>query len=137
MSEDGVSLYTKNGRVIKTEGLEHDVSIISSNPNSISWKDISENQFIYSVNLSNPDFLSASIVENKKFVDYMDITKIEDGKKVKVKKIHGFGSIEQIKWRYKNLYYINEETGILEKSVQHIHPRLEPLHLQFYFKYRK
>ena len=65
----------------------------------------------------------------------MHINKFTDKADIKVKKFRGFGSIGHIGWNYKNLYYANDQTGIIEKSVQHIHPMLEPLHIQYYFKY--
>ena len=135
VSEDGISIFTENGRVIQTQGLKHDVVTISSSVNETTWTNISDDQLIHKVNFTNPIYRLASIVENKKFVYYMHINKFTDKADIKVKKFRGFGSIGHIGWNYKNLYYANDQTGIIEKSVQHIHPMLEPLHIQYYFKY--
>lgn len=135
VSEDGISIFTENGRVIQTQGLKHDVVTISSSVNETTWTNISDDQLIHKVNFTNPIYRLASIVEDKKFVDYMHINKFTDKADIKVKKFRGFGSIGHIGWNYKNLYYANDQTGIIEKSVQHIHPMLEPLHIQYYFKY--
>ena len=128
VGQDGVSIFTQNGRVIKTSGLDHNFEISSHSD------DASEilNEKYETINLYNPDlylatlhsFSSPSYSQMNRFGSNIDVIKIKENI-----------SIDLIGWNESNYYYKNIESGVIEKAKQHIHPRLPALSIEFYYKF--
>jgi len=136
ISEDNVAVYTRNGRIIKTEGLEHNIDIFSESRNDFDLVNNDSTLNKYSLNLYNPDYLSAQIIETIEYVDEIDLLKIADQPRVKTKKYRVYGSLPNIKWDYKNLFYVNSDSGFIEKSHQFIHPKLPIINLEYYLIFK-
>ena len=125
---DGVSIFTQNGRVIKTTGLDHNFEILNpiANPLEIS------NMRYETINLYSPDLylatLSSAISLSNSEIDRF-------GSKIEAIKIKEDVSIELIGWNESNYYYKDNSLGSIVKSKQYIHPRLPALSIEFYYKY--
>ena len=124
---DNVSIFTENGRVIKTIGLDHNLDISSKSR-------VLNNEILIheTINLTNPDLYSALLtsVRSSKLDTFFRF-----GEKVDALRISEDAAIKLIGWKKSNYYFQNLESGLVEKSKQHIHPRLPALNIEFYYKF--
>ena len=129
VGEDAVRIFTKNGRVIKTEGLEHNLEILRPRNNIIEDEESIQYE---SLNLYNPDLFLA-VNESSATVRNDQIRRL--GSRIEVLKVIERNSVSSIGWKYKNLYYKNVDSDDIFKVEQHIHPRLPVLKVEYYYKF--
>lgn len=125
-SSDDVAIYTYNGFVLKTEGLEHN---IETNYYNLQL----DQELIQNINYLNPPLfgieLDISILSENK-------AKLKKGPfDIETKLIHIRKRIPFLKWNKVDKFWINKETDLVEKSWQYIHPDLPKMNLIFYYKY--
>ena len=131
VSKDNVFIVIKGGRIIQTEGLVNNLTNFVTpdinfrefidNPTSLS------NFFVY-YSYDEP-FLSNLKVEIsliKKGYQEIEIL----GKTRNLLLIEEILSNEQIRWKKKNLYWVDPSDFFVWKSIQHISPKLPPFVLQ-------
>ena len=124
---DSVKIYTLNGRIIKTVGLNSNIEILRPSDNIFLTSDVYE-----TVNLFNPDLISSTIHRSMKSRK-ATIKKL--GHSIQVNRIEESFDLDLIGWSGVNLYYQNTTTGQIESSEQRIHPRLPIVKIEYYFKY--
>lgn len=113
VSSEGEVLLTKQGRLIKSFGLQHNVDVIQR-------EQIAENEFLTSVFLDSPRALITKISKHHSFEnDEFDI-------------VEEF-SVSRLNWRGKNLFKFND-SGLVEYSYQYFHPKSPPIEMYFYYK---
>jgi hypothetical protein len=126
-SIDNVSIYTYKGFIIKTEGLEHD---ISTNSKSLSL----EEPLKLNINFLEPELYGIE-VQLMKLKSEANI--LEKGwLKTNTTLHHIARGISFLKWRKVDRFWVNTTTRMVDKSVQHIHPDLPPINMIFYYKYK-
>jgi len=125
---DDVSIYTLNGRVIKTTGLVSNIEIIS--PDVKSPDEI--RNYHESINLYNPDLFSATL-DSSVSSDPSSFTRF--GNKVSALRVREDISIGLINWNRSNYYYYNPDSAFVEKTKQYIHPRLAAIEIEFFYKF--
>ena len=109
VSESGEVIITKNGKVVKTEGLPHNIDLIES-------KKIESNKQEAFIFLSNPD---AFITQRLTIITTDDSTK------------ELFKTI-RFKWKGENVYKYNAN-GLPIFTRQDIHPKLPIIEINFYY----
>jgi hypothetical protein len=124
---DSVKIYTLNGRVIKTAGLNSNIEIVRPTDNMFLTSDVYE-----TINLFNPDLISSNIHRS---MNSRKTTIKKLGRSIQVNRIEESFDLDLIGWSGVNLYYQNTTTGQIESSEQQIHPRLPNLKIEYYFKY--
>ena len=151
---DGVKIYTQNGRVIKTFGLTHDFEIlnpVTRTPEEVLAFncDVNKRNIILDffmdhkcnngtfrsserVNFYDPDLIAAPV--RITFQKSSEVVK-RLGKKSETQVLKEYISMPSIGWKKENNYYANLETGVIEKSEQFLHPRLPVARVEFYYKY--
>ena len=127
IGSDGVKLITKNGRIIKTNGLPHDINIKASNLKVT----FAEGQFYETVNFKQPLLIGANLSSNIKFLEYKDYLHV--GQLIRARVFAEEISIKNIAWQEDNLYIFDENDRAL-KTIQFIHPFLDEIVMDFYFK---
>ncbi|MDA9634244.1 YjbF family lipoprotein [Pseudomonadota bacterium] len=125
---DDVSIYTLNGRVIKTTGLVSNIEIIS--PDAKSPDEIRD--YHESINLYNPDLFSATL-DSSVTADPASFSRF--GSKVNALRVREDISIGLINWNRSNYYYYNPDSTYVEKTKQYIHPRLAAIDIEFFYKF--
>ena len=125
---DDVTIYTYNGRIIRTTGLPHNIEIKKYREKILPI----DNPSFEVINLYNPDLFSG-ILKLSFNVKQAKINKLED--QIFVNKIYEKFSLESIGWKGTNLYFQNKETQQIEALEQKIHPRLPKVKVEYYFKY--
>ena len=124
---DSVKIYTLNGRIVKTVGLNSNIEILRPSDNIFLTSDVYE-----TVNLFNPDLISSTIHRS---MNSRKATIKKLGRSIQVNRIEESFDLDLIGWSGVNLYYQNTTTGQIESSEQRIHPRLPIVKIEYYFKY--
>ena len=124
---DSVKLYTLNGRIVKTVGLNSNIEILRPSDNIFLTSDVYE-----TINLFNPDLISSTI---RRSMNSRKATIEKLGRNIQVNRIKESFDLDLIGWSGVNLYYQNITTGQIESSEQRIHPRLPTIKIEYYFKY--
>ena len=124
---DNVKIYTLNGRIVKTVGLNSNIEILRPSDNIFLVSDLYE-----TVNLFNPDLISSTIHRS---MNSRKATIKKLGRTIQVNRIEESFDLDLIGWSGVNLYYQNPTTGRIESSEQRIHPRLPIVKIEYYFKY--
>ena len=124
---DSVKIYTLNGRIIKTAGLNSNIEIVRPSDNIFLMSDVYE-----TINLFNPDLISSNIHRS---MNSRKTTIKKLGRSIQVNRIVESFDLDLIGWSGVNLYYQNTTTGQIDSSEQQIHPRLPNLKIEYYFKY--
>ena len=124
-------ITTKNGRIIRAEGLINNLTdSISSEP---SFEQILDDQFIEQeftryISLDNPEVYEMELkVSFKKF-------KTEDvfilGGKRELVLIEETIVNSYTRWKYTNKYWVDQNSGFVWQSIQEIAPNLPPIFMQ-------
>ena len=124
---DSIKIYTLNGRIVKTVGLNSNIEILRPSDNIFLASDVYE-----TVNLFNPDLISSTIHRS---MNSRKATIKKLGRTIQVNRIEESFDLDLIGWSGVNLYYQNTTTGRIESSEQRIHPRLPIVKIEYYFKY--
>ena len=124
---DNVKIYTLNGRIVKTVGLNSNIEILRPSDNIFLTSDVYE-----TINLFNPDLISSTIHRS---MNSRKATIKKLGRSIQVNRIEESFDLDLIGWSGVNLYYQNTTTGQIESSEQRIHPRLPIVKIEYYFKY--
>ena len=124
---DDVSIFTKNGRIIKTSGLVHNFEVIKP-----LEKLYTSNEVYESINLLNPDLFSATL-KHSISTDEKKLTKL--GSTINVNRIKDNISLDIIGWKKQDVYYQNSVTYQIEAIEQHIHPELPAVKVEYYLKF--
>ena len=118
------SIKTKDGLIIETKGLQSDIKFYFYDI-SILEKTLS---FDSQIDLYNPDLIFADITLRRN-----SSTTYKNRKGNEMKVFQYTRTVPEIGWKAKESYIFKD--GVIYKSIQQINPRLEPLEINFYFKY--
>jgi len=126
VSADEVYLVIKNGKIIKTQGLPNNLSETFTAFDG--WQDLDSNKKLTSyLSFRNPELNNLEIISEFTKIgnDFLKLT--FDSKQLIL--IHEKISAESVGWDVTNLYWLDKENFVW-KSVQHISPRLPPVHYE-------
>ena len=118
------SIRTKDGLIIETKGLQSDIKFYSYDI-SISEK---ASNFNSQVDLYNPDLIFANITLRRN-----SSTTYKNSKGNEMNVFEYTRIVPEIGWKAKDSYTLKD--GVIYKSIQQINPMLDPLEINFYFKY--
>ena len=134
ISADDIRIFTFGGKIIKTLGLPNDIEIL--NYQNHSFQNTHNKNLSYLVNFYEPILLEqvASSYYIKKGLKKIK-SPIEGREKINTNLYEERIYIQSINWTRKNKYYINEKNQI-EKTVQYVHPFLNPVTIEYIKKYK-
>jgi len=118
------TIKTKDGLIVETKGLRSDIKFYSYDISILEKTSSFDSQ----VDLYNPDLIFANITlrRNSK-TTYMN----SNGNEMNVFQYTRI--VPEIGWKAKESYTFKD--GVIYKSIQQINPMLDPLEINFYFKY--
>lgn len=122
-------IYTKYGKLIKTSGLNHNITVIGGFVNFSKTKIINNSHYLQ---LQDPNaFLNVntSIV----FIG-SELTNIGLYNKEDVNLFKETFYAESLKWQDSNLYFFSKSTGRIVKTIQRYHPGESQIELTFHYK---
>lgn len=129
ISADGERIYTKNGKIIKTFGLKHDMNFLD--PQGIDFPSF---QFFESNDVYQNSLL-LELEKPKAIINYSYLIKeigIDDNYYNSMKYEEEFQS-GKLSWDKVNNYWV-DRNGRVIKSIQYIHPMMPKISLEFYYK---
>ena len=129
-SNDGIKIFTKEGAIIKTVGLKHDMELNPSCLDQILAVELLEKQSC-KLSFYNPDLEKAHASVQLVKKEDRSISRL--GKNIFIKENIVRLNVPSIKWSKENSFYISD--GQVISSIQHVHPRLPKMHIEYYFVY--
>lgn len=133
ISESSEKIYTLNGKIIKTEGLSHDIEII--NPQDIPPLS-ADNAYTLVANFYAPELYSQSQVITIKEKGVKSIANpIRNRPDIDTTLVVERIYMKKIFWKAQNKYYFNIQSGALERTIQNIHPSYPPISIDFVRKF--
>lgn len=127
VSETNEKLITKNGKIIRTEGLDHDFSILNTSEIDLANKTIE-----LLIQLQNPQALisqTSSISVTESLVKHSSknyentVIYTEDFKS------------KRFNWKGQNYYWKSLDLDLVIRTHQHFHPYQPSYDIQFYYKF--
>jgi hypothetical protein len=118
------SIKTKDGLIIETKGLLSDIKFYSYDI-SILEKALNFNS---KIDLYNPDLIFSDITLRRN-----SLTTYTNSKGNEMNVFQYTRIVPQIGWKAKESYIFKD--GVIYRSIQQINPMLDPLEINFYFKY--
>ena len=126
IAPNNIKLFIKKGKILKTEGLDHDYEIIN-------WQDdtyeFSKTNFI---SLTNPRaiFKQTTLRDTLK-QDYIDF---HYESMIQTKLLKEMVNIEELNQKNVNYYWFDQE-GKIKRTSQDINPKLPKITIDFFYKY--
>jgi hypothetical protein len=135
ISSDSEKIFTFNGKIIKTSGLPNDIEIIN-------YEDFPE----FSADSEVSRSLIANFMNPGLYYQEQHLKLLRKNEEKIASHIEGRPPINtivykeniympKIYWKIANTYFINSDTGQIERTVQEIHPDLPPLSIRFVRKF--
>ena len=118
------SIKTKDGLIIETKGLRSDIKFYSYDISILGKALIFSSQ----IDLYDPDLIFADITLRK---NSSTTYKNSNGNEMNVFQYTRI--VPEIGWKAKESYTFKD--GVIYQSIQQINPMLDPLEINFYFKY--
>jgi hypothetical protein len=129
-SKAKIAITTRNGRIVRTAGLPHNLDWITFNGR--------DDPLLEAAQGSPPR-------QSVRFVDYGDLDRFSVplscetvsrgadtvmvlGKSIAVKRIEESCQSEALDWKFTDIFWLGS-SGLAWKSVQHIHPGLDPIEI--------
>jgi len=125
VSADGVKIYTLEGKVIRTLGLERDIDLIAER---VKFNTPSQQNVF--LDLYNPEAINIAGIQSVTIGEEETIVFLEQPIDVLSAQERIF--FKAINWTQKNQYYLRD--GQVIKSVQKFHPLMPKIEIQFYLK---
>ncbi len=118
------SIKTKDGLIIETKGLLSDIKFYSYDISPLE----KASNFNSQIDLYNPDLIFSSITLRRN-----SLTTYRNSKGNEMKLYQYTRIVPEIGWKAKESYTFKD--GVIFRSIQQINPMLDPLEINFYFKY--
>jgi len=119
-------IFTKNGKIIKTIGLDYNVKIL--NPN-FSFQHCDSCNFDYYMQLFNPE----ALITQRANATFLSIEDLEFFKTTPTRLMIENFYTSKFKWNGENKYWFDKD-GVAIKTVQEIHPNLGKVEITFFYK---
>lgn len=126
VNASGESIYTFNGKIIKSEGIVYDMEIF--NYDGFNMPDLKNLELItnsYDMMLLNPRGFVSQLSTIKYDESIIGESLIRYTETV---------SSDGFKWNFKNVYYVDVDTNRVVKSEQFIHPKYPKVEISYYYK---
>jgi len=131
VSADKISIFTINGKIIKTIGFDNDILFLNY-PQDESILANLNSTFSSLVDFSNPSLYSATVISQYDGFKVQNIDFLDGVKETLF--IEEFLSMPEIKWSVRNLYWFDTESKMVIRSSQSIHPNEAEIKINFYYK---
>lgn len=125
---NGLRIKTKYGRVIETYGLKHNYEAIDKS-NFVDYRDVNDMSIL--VKLDSPEAVFNLAMSYEKSFDEV----YSDNQLAAIKLKESFKSTSAFRWGGENEYWYDPNSRLPLKTIHHIHPYIEPLDIEFYYKY--
>lgn len=129
ISADKITIYTKNGIIIKTNGLINDFSSEQITKNTTSFSPSK-----HYITFHNPELSSFQRYDRYEFLETKEDYQLFKGEFINVDVYEYATEAPMIKWSEKNLLLTQSNTSQVIAIEQKFHPHHPPLKLFYYLK---
>lgn len=132
VSADKITVVTQGGRVVRTAGLPENLvgtNFTRGDPLTRIGGLVAENAAsnrtidLRPQNLFGIPVQAFLVIEGTRQIEIA-------GRRHNTIQLSEFASVELLDWEFKNLFWIDSETGFVWKSVQHVSPGLPPIEME-------
>ena len=120
-----IAITTKDGRIMRTAGFEHNLggyeprgdTLVKDGVRIVHWQADFPDLNLYSVPITCQDREAGTE------------TIVILGKDIHTRRIDEScaSQVSQLGWSFKNIYWVDPESGLTWRSIQHVHPRLDAI----------
>ena len=130
LSGQRVALTTRDGRIVRTAGLAHNlVALVPGAGGSGAAADWSRPATLnWVADLSDPTSFSVQIRCQRAPEGMETLTVL--GKQVQALKVEERCAVQSLDWSFVNSYWVDPTSGLVWKSIQTIHPALDPVEIE-------
>ena len=125
VGSNGEKIITKNGRIIETVGLEHNIQLLNRSEATLALD--SDKELL--ISLYDP---SATISQTIKTYD-LGIESLELDKTYISKSYREDFTTNNYKWSGSNFYWVDTRTSLPIKTIASSHPYLDSFEIEFYY----
>tara|TARA_X000001036_G_scaffold355905_1_gene337811 strand:- start:417 stop:1034 length:618 start_codon:yes stop_codon:yes gene_type:complete len=129
LGRNGLRLKTKYGRVIETYGLDHNYEALDKS-RFVDYTNVTDMSIL--VKLDSPD----AIFNLNMSYERSSVEAVLDNQNTAYKLQEKFKSSSSFRWSGINEYWYDANSYEPLKTIHHIHPYVEPLEIEFYYKYK-
>jgi len=126
ISSDRISIYTLEGRVVRTDGLIHDISLV--NLDALNSFNLQKDYLVF--NYRYPELYSVHHKFKLKSNENISFHYLEDS--IEVSRLEFEVSIPLLNKKHNDVYYLSG--GKVISSIQKIHPMMPEFKLVFFYK---
>ena len=130
VSVDNIYITTRNGRIVRAEGLPNNlIDFFSTEPSfeKILTSNKIEKHFRY-ISLDNPEVFDMRIEVNYRRLDPETVSILDEEKELVL--IEEVIENNYIRWKHTNKYWVDQNTGFVWQTIQEIAPNIPPIFLQ-------
>jgi hypothetical protein len=127
-----VAITTRDGRIIRTAGLEHNLAgylpqaSLPSSESAASWS--TAHTISWTADLTEPTRYSVRVECQRQPQGVEAVTLL--GKPIRALKVTENCSASEIGWNFVNTFWVGPDSGFVWKSIQSIHPDIDPIEIE-------
>jgi hypothetical protein len=123
-----IAISTRNGRIVKTAGLEYNLTTLQSDAALQTPEDAwTEHSVRFTADLTDPARYSVSISCERSAPVPDTITIL--GKSISALRINEHCRAPDISWSFTNSYWVSQSHSLVWRSIQHVHPSLDAIEI--------
>lgn len=126
---NGEKIITKNGRIIETLGLSHNMEVISLS--NIDLNLDSERELLISLN--DPEAIVSQSIKSYDLGQQL----IDLDKEFITQSYRDDFITRDYKWRGSNFYWVDKATSLPVKTISSTHPYLDNIEIEFYYTFTR
>jgi hypothetical protein len=121
----GIAIATRDGRIVRTAGFAHNLGGFAPGRDSLGEGGVRS----LSLQADFPDLKLYSVSVVCRDRPAGDETIVILGKDIRTRRIDESCSTEGsgLDWSFKNTYWLDPSSGLVWRSIQHVHPRLDAI----------
>ena len=122
----GTKIFALNGRILKTEGLDHDYQIIN-------WQ--ADNLDLININFIHLTKPQALFEQQTEYISReKDIIEFHYEGRIETSLVQELVTIKELNKKELNFYWTGDE-GKIKRTIQHINPKFSYIEIDFFYKY--
>lgn len=127
-SASRIAITTKAGRIVRTAGLGRDLGGYASRQEARVPDGVSKLQWV--VDLPDLGLYAIPLSCESRLVGEQTIEILEAKIRTRLVEEACVSESDTLDWSFKNKYWVDPDTALVWRSIQHTHPRLAPIELE-------
>lgn len=125
---NGFRLKTKHGRVVETYGFDNNALILDQNKITDHTNAVNSSLL---VRFDNPEAIFNIETSYEVAISEIALDKVINAYRLR----ESFKSTSFYRWNGTNTYWFDKESNLPLRTIHHTHPHIEPMEIDFYYKF--